>query len=721
METNQRIVITERYSIDKLLNLCDSEGGGRNKTPHKQLDGFTYGDVIKSILHEIDGDGNLKVTYTIKPCGRLTPNYPSYAYIGGDSSGLYHRGYLAQEFYQDLDMSMSEANIIDQEMKRNSVTCYILNRYVKERERVLALFCGFGLNRQRCKDFFNFTLNGREWDTWEKEFVNEVSEINDKNSLKKMWNDLRQATLQLEEIKGKKTWEIYYPIETQIMLVVLEYFKQRKIETGGCIYDGLNVDKNYKIDLQELSNHVLSETGYITIWAIKEWKVVQGINKYAYPISRELAPLYILLRNKQMDYYSFIFDTNDYLDTKRKTTHQYKMSLANRHEHEQYQYTGERGIVFANPFLQWCKWKNRKSYETIDFFPSHDENLIGEYLHNSGQHFQPSQMYNLWTQYAYQPDGSGTDGIDIWLDHILKILCTDNEEHFKYMVNFLAHKLQFPWKKIQVSVLLLSEEGAGKGIIMKQMIKIMGEKYSCIVSSLIDAFGDWNDMLSGKLLVLLDEATWGGEKKMMGRIKNEITDDRRVIRERFKNGRIEGNFTDWISCSQEWMMDIQKGDRRHFCLHPDDKYAGVQTEESKNYFDKLGSVRTQSICNYLHSVNLKGWNPRAVPYTKAKKEHIEMSLDSVASWIYSCWKEGVVAGVNWEHSAIKITKSWIFLDYQKSTPHKLQVSQGVFWRRLRKILELTDHRPNKEERQVILPNHYDSKCQIDISLFGQSN
>ena len=121
--------------------------------------------------------------------------------------------------------------------------------------------------------------------------------------------------------------------------------------------------------------------------------------------------------------------------------------------------------------------------------------------------------------------------IEPLLDHYKHIFCKGDEVCYEYLLNILAHVVQKPTIKTKVMVGLRSKyQGAGKNLGISHLQAIIGRKHSTALSNAKHVIGDFNAMLSGKTLVILDEAIWGGMKKDKSSIKTLISEPRIPIR-----------------------------------------------------------------------------------------------------------------------------------------------------------------------------------------------
>ena len=152
-------------------------------------------------------------------------------------------------------------------------------------------------------------------------------------------------------------------------------------------------------------------------------------------------------------------------------------------------------------------------------------------------------------------------------------------------MDYFSHIIQKPHVKTGVLLALKSKQGAGKGIVLDYLAKIIGDAHYAQNSNANFLFGDFNGQLEGKILVNLDEAFWGGDKKLEGVVKNKITETRQTINKKYKENYMIDDYANYIiTTNNDWFAGTTEDDRRHFCLECDNKYASISTKEKDEYF-----------------------------------------------------------------------------------------------------------------------------------------
>ena len=252
------------------------------------------------------------------------------------------------------------------------------------------------------------------------------------------------------------------------------------------------------------------------------------------------------------------FNTKDFKDFYQND----RMSIPNGDEFKEVQIASE-----------WMKWSKRRSYKLgFGFYPSDDETLRG--------------LYNTWKGFPVKPAEGNCDKL---LNHIMVNLCRNNQEHYNYLMTYFAHIFQHPDKLPGVMISISGSKGTGKSFLVETVLGKLLEGYISKTANIDDVFGQFNNMLGGSLVCVLEEATWGGDKKHEGQLKDIITSSDRTERIKFRNTSTKKNFLRLISITNEdFHTPATQDERRFFVLkmadtrRQDTDYFGAIAEQLEN-------------------------------------------------------------------------------------------------------------------------------------------
>ena len=300
-----------------------------------------------------------------------------------------------------------------------------------------------------------------------------------------------------------------------------------------------------------------------------------------------------------------------------------------------FQVTVGKTKVNVNPFNIWLENFNRKDVDQIVFNPKDDS---------------PPNHFNTWKGFDFENTGEyDIDEVQPVLDLVRDVWADGDEEFFNYVLNWFAHILQTPWEKNGVCIALQSMQGVGKTLLVSLIGKIIGDSYYYTASSLKHILGDFNGDAEGKLLVNMNECTWGGDKKQEGAFKEFITDESIVINRKGLNTyRVNNLANTIITTNADWVVAVSRDDRRYNIRRC--KNITLQEKKdtyTKEYYNKIANIKLQHLANFLYNRDLSEYNPRVYTKSKLHREQTEKGMGSVEYFyssmlsldVYSAWRD----------------------------------------------------------------------------------
>jgi len=354
-----------------------------------------------------------------------------------------------------------------------------------------------------------------------------------------------------------------------------------------------------------------------------------------------------------------------------------------------------------NPFKWWCEWIDRRKVRAIGFDPRDNVN---------------KDLFNLWNGFNISKeiaDGYDERDAEPILNVIKDIWCKGDENSFEYVLNYLSHIIQKPHIKTGVLLALKSKQGGMKGIILNKLAQIIGDTHYAQNSNANFLFGDFNGQLEGKILINLDEAFWGGDKKLEGVIKNKITETRQTINKKNKENYMVDCYANYIiTTNNDWFAGTTEDDRRHYCLELDNRMAGRMTPEKMAYIQPVLDAPCEAFAKVLYNRDISDFIPRQFKKTKLLQEQVERNWNSPKVWYNNVMKDGGFEYeghfVEWNKTLIvqgdygninkygleiknkknekKVVyeKDWLFKCYDKQTYDGRKFMNSAFWREILK-------------------------------------
>lgn len=282
----------------------------------------------------------------------------------------------------------------------------------------------------------------------------------------------------------------------------------------------------------------------------------------------------------------------------------------------------------------WFNHINRRQVLKIGFDPTNNPD---------------DDIFNIWKGMSISKSFADTfdeNECKPLLDHILNVWCKGNETYYNYILNWLAHLIQKPWIKMGVVICLRStKEGAGKGVVMNLLRKIIGDNHYFQCNNLEQLTGSFNSIGEGKILINLDEAFWGKDKKKEGMLKNMITEDTKYINKKHQAQYSIDDYCNYIvSTNNDCFIPAVEGGRRFFAVELSNEFAGVSNKEKEEYFNNIIKTPAGSFAKILYNRDISNFNPRSFDKTELLQEQIQHNWCSVRKWWFEVLNGGGLSG-----------------------------------------------------------------------------
>lgn len=244
---------------------------------------------------------------------------------------------------------------------------------------------------------------------------------------------------------------------------------------------------------------------------------------------------------------------------------------------------------------------------------------------------------NLWSGWPSE----AKEGDCSKLLELLYHMCSNEErcggkptiELFNFVLRWLTYPIQNPGAKMRTSIVVHGPQGTGKNLFFESVMRIYGQYGRVIDQSAIeDKFNDW---ASKKLFLIADEVIARSELfHIKNKLKGLITGEWVRINPKNVQAYDEKNHVNMVFLSNERVPVVLDEDDRRYCV--------IWTPEklTPEFYLEVAQEINQGGIEALHYHLLKlpmdGFNEHSKPpVTEAKSTLIELSLDSVGSFMKS--------------------------------------------------------------------------------------
>lgn len=280
----------------------------------------------------------------------------------------------------------------------------------------------------------------------------------------------------------------------------------------------------------------------------------------------------------------------------------------------------KKQVYVCKPFFYlYSKYQIKFKANELKFLPFNERNPVAD-----------KSIVNIFNGWKSRLTNLEQNKISLILSHIKNVFCSGVEEHYQYLIKWLADIVQRPQIKAGVAVVLQSDQGAGKNIFFNWFNKyILGRRHSITISHLEKITGRFNSSLEGKMLVVVNEVCSKDKKHDQFEImKTLITDEEQQVERKGLESMTIDSYSRFVFCSNsEKPIHIESGnseDRRYFVL----KFK--KPNDSFNYFKTLAQNMNQDTADhfytYLMDLDLNNFNITQFPITEAREEIQELSV-----------------------------------------------------------------------------------------------
>lgn len=255
----------------------------------------------------------------------------------------------------------------------------------------------------------------------------------------------------------------------------------------------------------------------------------------------------------------------------------------------------------------WLEHPQRRTYQKVIFAPNRD--VPG--------------AYNLWKGFAVEAIAGDWSR---FREHIRAVICSGNEEHFSYLIQWLARCVQEPEGSGQVAVVLRGEKGCGKSIFVEPFGRLFGQHYQMTTNAEHIA-GRFNEHLKTMVVLFGDEAFFAGNKDHERTLKGLVTQDELSFEGKGRPVEVGRNHVHLLLASNStWVVPAHGKERRFFVLD-----VSAKRIRDLEYFEaidqQMKSGGSEAMLHDLLHMDLTGFEVRDFPQTAALREQQQESAE----------------------------------------------------------------------------------------------
>jgi hypothetical protein len=275
----------------------------------------------------------------------------------------------------------------------------------------------------------------------------------------------------------------------------------------------------------------------------------------------------------------------------------------------------------------WLEHPLRRQYEGVVFAP----------------HKDTPDYFNLFQGFGIE---ARTGNCTYFKKFVFEVICSEVQELFDYLWNWLGHLFQKPDELPGTAFVLRGKQGVGKNTFVEAIGILVGTAHYIQLSNILQVTGRFSGHLADCLLVFANEAIWGGDKTAEGALKHMVTDPITAIERKGRDIIAMNNYKRLIAASNEdWVIPRGLDDRRFIIADVSDEW-----KENHPYFARIKKELVnggyQALMAEFMALDLTNFEPRSVP-EHLKEVGWELKIRSGGS-ILQWWHSVLANGYLWE-------------------------------------------------------------------------
>ena len=240
-------------------------------------------------------------------------------------------------------------------------------------------------------------------------------------------------------------------------------------------------------------------------------------------------------------------------------------------------------------------------------------------------------VYNLFNGFIEPHEGNGHEQ---YLEFIRKGICSDNEEHYNYLMDYMAHMVQKPTARPDVAIVLYGhDKGTGKDTFHQLLGRIfMNGGYSKLTEETL--MGRFNRPMEDCLLGYAEELVFGGSHKEDSKLKSLITSSTHTIeRKGFESYEVSNFIRLVVTSNSSRPVKATDGERRYFALTPSLLYKA----DFQFWDDLYTNFDASNLLYFLQHRYIEKFQPRNIPHSEHLSTIVEENKDQLTVVIEDWW------------------------------------------------------------------------------------
>lgn len=210
------------------------------------------------------------------------------------------------------------------------------------------------------------------------------------------------------------------------------------------------------------------------------------------------------------------------------------------------------------------------------------------------------RFFNIYqgTEFVKNPDLVIDNGkIDLFVNHVRQVMANGNEGHGMWLLQWMAHIIQYPDSKPVCACVFRGLQGTGKSMCWEIFGRLLGAKLYVSFDSLQRITGKFNVLAANRQLIVVDEVSAGDDYVGCNRLKALITASHMTIEKKFADPITTSSYEGYVLLSNHPRpVRVESSDRRFACFD-----VSATRRNDLEYFERLTTFyKDRDALNHLY-------------------------------------------------------------------------------------------------------------------------
>lgn len=277
----------------------------------------------------------------------------------------------------------------------------------------------------------------------------------------------------------------------------------------------------------------------------------------------------------------------------------------------------------------WMGRESRREYDAVVFSPKPNVD---------------KRFYNLWRGFSVTPAKTGDHpSVEQFKEHALENVCGGDKILYQWLIGYFAHLVQKPWEKPLVALVFRGDKGTGKNALVERVGHLFRSHF-LVADDDRYLLSNFNSHLESALFLVLDEASWAGDKKAEGRLKGLITGAEHLIeRKGLEPYRVDNLTRVAILGNEKWLVPATQDERR-FAVFT----VGNGRRRDNQFFESMRVGMENGgyahLLKFLLDFDISDFKVNTAPSTQGLLDQKHASVPLVAEWWLDCLSTNCLVG-----------------------------------------------------------------------------